>query len=140
MKQHHHTDDLQAALEALNAVFEAEEREDPGLRLSAAVRASLSRSGTSGRSPASRTEERLPATDREVRQGMLTHVSSKSTLATAYSQRSRSRSGTRCVRAFVARSAASKAVEIRACCDVVVPFVMHLDRSLEERQSTVITG
>lgn len=33
------------------------------------------------------------------------------------------------VRLFVARSATSKTAEIRACCDVVVLFVMHLDRS-----------
>lgn len=48
MKQHHHTDDLQAALEALNAVFEAEEREDR-------------------RAEAQRRREGLPEPERDIR-------------------------------------------------------------------------
>lgn len=48
MKEHHHTDDLQAALEALNAVFEAEEREDH-------------------RAEAQRRREGLPEPERDIR-------------------------------------------------------------------------
>lgn len=48
MKQHHHTDDLQAALESLGRVFEAEERADR-------------------RAEAQRRREGLPEPERDIR-------------------------------------------------------------------------
>ena len=74
------------------------------------------------------TAGRLPATDRLVpgRYLFVTHASSRRTLASAYSQWSRSRSGTRWVRSWMARSAASKTAEIRVCWLVAL---MRLDCS-----------
>lgn len=118
MTQQNPKDTLQFDLEALAKVFEAEEREEIAARRpSAAVRVSPSRSGTSGRSTASPAVERLLAPQRLLlsRYRCATHASSKSTLTTAYSARSRSRSGTRWVMLSVARSATSKTAVIRAC-------------------------
>lgn len=58
MTQHHPTDDVQADLESLAEVFKVEKT--AASRLSAAVRAFPSPSGTSSRSQASRTVARLP--------------------------------------------------------------------------------
>lgn len=118
MTQQHPKDTLQADLEALAEVFEAEEREDR-------------------RKEAQRRRDGLPEPERDIphirglrgrwsdssqlstslpgRYLCATHASTKRVEATAYSQRSRSRSGTRWVRSCVARSAASKTAVIRVC-------------------------
>lgn len=118
MTQQHPKDPLQADLEALAEVFEAEDREDRR------AEAQRRREGLPepkrniwGRSTASPAVERLLAPERLLLSRYLcaTHASSKSTLTRAYSARSRSRSGTRWVMLSAARSAASKTAVIRAC-------------------------
>lgn len=132
MTQQHPKDPLQADLEALAEVFEAEDRED---RRAEAQRRREGLPEPSGRSTASPAVERLLAPERLLLSRYLcaTHASSKSTLTTAYSARSRSRSGTRWVRLSVARLAASKTAMISSCWLVAL---MRLECSQAQRQST----
>ena len=67
MNQHQPTDDLQAELEALGRVFEAEEREDRRKDAERRRAGPLSPSETSAPTTGSRTGARLPGTEVPVR-------------------------------------------------------------------------